>query len=162
MLGTVAEFVSVISSRALDCAAAERCKASRFPNYTLRRCPRPHVSNCNRSWRARPDSPKCTGWSRPSAWSSAPAGGPEGFCVALSRRCLLVRRSLGETPFKGVDGHREIVVATVDSILRSIKSVSFPEPTLPHGGALENGYELPKGWGLRVKLVFFEALPHRP
>ena len=27
----------------------------------------------------------------------------------LSRRCLLVRRSLGETLFKGVDGHLEIV-----------------------------------------------------
>ena len=33
----------------------------------------------------------------------------DGFCVALSRRCLLVRRSLGETLFKGVDGHLEII-----------------------------------------------------
>ena len=29
--------------------------------------------------------------------------------VALSRRCLLVRRSLGETLFKGADGHLEII-----------------------------------------------------
>ena len=33
----------------------------------------------------------------------------DGFCVALSGRCLLVRRSLGETLLKGVDGHLEII-----------------------------------------------------
>ena len=40
---------------------------------------------------------------------SCPAMRSDGFCVALSRRCLLVRRSLGETLFKGVDGHLEII-----------------------------------------------------
>ena len=33
----------------------------------------------------------------------------DGFCVALSGRCLLVRRSLGETLFNCVDGHLEII-----------------------------------------------------
>jgi hypothetical protein len=32
-----------------------------------------------------------------------------GSAVALSRGCLLVRRSLGETLFKGIDGHLEII-----------------------------------------------------
>jgi hypothetical protein len=40
---------------------------------------------------------------------AAPGSPSDGFCVALSRRCLLVRRSLGETLFKGVDGHLEII-----------------------------------------------------
>ena len=34
---------------------------------------------------------------------------PDGFCVALSGRWLLVRGSLGETLLKGVDGHLEII-----------------------------------------------------
>ena len=42
--------------------------------------------------------------------SKSPLDPPsDGFCVALSRRCLLVRRLLGETLFKGVDGHLEII-----------------------------------------------------
>src|SRR5437867_1318499 len=38
-----------------------------------------------------------------------PGHPPGGFFVALSRRCLLVRRSLGETLFKGADGKLEII-----------------------------------------------------
>jgi hypothetical protein len=34
---------------------------------------------------------------------------PRRLCVALSRGYLLVRRSLGETLFKGADGHLEII-----------------------------------------------------
>jgi hypothetical protein len=87
MLGTAAELVSVISSRALDCAAVERdAKHHDFQTTHLDDFLDPHASNRNRRWRARPGA-------RRSSKKAAPIP-----AKARSRREVIVFDSVESRP----------------------------------------------------------------